>query len=179
MAARRYATAIAVAATALLAASGIVAEEKLPPQITNLLEADTECIDRDASHLKDFYDTAQLSENHTLYLVPCYTGAYNVIYRVYVLDKRYPDEVKPSAFAGYADGMGWYGKIQLINAEYDKKTKTLSAFEKGRGLGDCGSVPSYRWTEYGWRMLEYRYWGKCDGSRMPGDWPVIYRHKPQ
>ena len=150
---------------------------ELPPPVAKLLAADAECIDRHANPIMDARETAQLSENHRLYLVPCFTGAYNVVYRIYVFDRRYPNEAKLSVFAAFSDQMGWYGKIQLINAEYDPKTQTLTAFEKGRGLGDCGSVPTYRWNEYDWRMISYRYWGKCDGSRMPGDWPVIYRFK--
>ncbi len=118
--------------------------------------------------------------HQTLYLLPCFTGAYNTVYRVYVFDKRYPDELKRSVFAGFSDESGWYGQDQLINAHYDAKTKILSAFEKGRGLGDCGAIPEYTWIEYGWRMMSYRYWGKCDGTHMPEDWPVIYRfNKPR
>ncbi len=90
------------------------------------------------------------------------------------------DELKRSVFAGFSDESGWYGQDQLINAHYDAKTKILSAFEKGRGLGDCGAIPEYTWNEYGWRMMSYRYWGKCDGTHMPEDWPVIYRfNKPR
>lgn len=147
----------------------------VPEDIDAQMRADPECYNYDESHMKEARETAQLTENHTLYLLPCFSGAYNLVYRVYVLDKRYPDEVKPSLFAGYSDENGWYGKRELINAYYDPKTKMLSAFEKSRGLGDCGSAPRYKWNDYGWRMLEYRYWGKCDGSRMPEQWPVIYK----
>lgn len=147
---------------------------ELPEPVRKVIAGDPECLDYDAKHLKDARQTAQLSEHHTLYLLPCFTGAYNVVYRAYVVDKRYPQDVRPSAFAGYSDDMGWYGQTQLINAHFDEKTRTLTAFEKGRGLGDCGSVPTYTWNEYGWRMVEYRYWGKCDGSRLPEDWPVIF-----
>ena len=154
-------------------------QAEIPQAIAAQIRADTECRDFDAEHMKSARQTAQLSDHHTLYLLPCFTGAYNVVYRAYVLDKRYPNEVEPSIFAAFSDEMGWYGQDQLINASFDTITRTLTAFEKGRGLGDCGSVPSYRWNEYGWRMISYRHWGKCDGSRMPDDWPVIYRFKQQ
>lgn len=121
--------------------------------------------------------TAKLSGGKMLYLLPCFAAAYNVVYRVYVFDKRYPDELKRSIFAAYSDAAGWYGKDDLINAQFDPETKTLIAFEKARGVGDCGSIAKYRWSDIGWRMIEYRYWGKCDGTRMPEDWPVIYRFK--
>lgn len=154
------------------------ASDILPKPVEVLIRSDTECTDFDARHLKQARNRATVGKTQTLYLVPCYAGAYNVIFRVYVLDTRYPDALRESLFAGYSDETGWYGTNALINAAYDPKTKILSAFEKGRGLGDCGSIPSFQWTGYNWRMVEYRYWGKCDGSRMPEQWPVLFRFKP-
>jgi hypothetical protein len=152
----------------------------VPEPVDKLMRAGKECLDYNASHLKNARVAARVGENQMLYLLPCFTGAYNMIYRVFVFDKRYPSELKRSVFAGYSDETGWFGQDQLINAHYDPKTKILSAFEKGRGLGDCGAIPEFRWVEYGWRMMSYRYWGNCDGTRMPKDWPVIYRfNKPR
>ncbi len=151
--------------------------DALPAQIEALLKSDKDCRNYDADFMKKARVTAKLGETQTLYLLPCASGAYNIAYHVYVLDSRYPDSVRRSLFAGYSDEYGWTGRDGLVNAEFDLKTKTLSAFEKARGLGDCGSIPSYRWVEDNWRMIEYRYWGKCDGSRLPEQWPVIFRHE--
>ena len=148
----------------------------VPAAVKKLHMADGECRDFDAEHMVSARVSDQLDEHNRLYLLPCFNGAYNSIYRAYVLDKRYPDELRQQLFVGYTDDLGWYGKDTLINADYDAKTKTLSAMEKGRGLGDCGSVPTYRWHEGFWRLLQYRNWDKCDGSRMPAEWPVIYEH---
>ena len=152
-------------------------QDALLKKIEALLKSDKECGNYDDDFMRRGRMRAELGKTQTLYLLPCFSGAYNIVYRVYVLDTRYPDEARTSLFAGYSDETGWYGKNGLVNAEYDLKTKTLTAFEKGRGLGDCGAIPSYQWTGYSWRMIEYRYWGKCDGSRMPEQWPVIYRFK--
>lgn len=149
----------------------------IPERVDQLHRADAECLDYDAKHMRGARVAAKLGKGKMLYLLPCFTGAYNVVYSVYVFDKRYPDELKRSVFAGYSDAAGWYGTDSLINARFDPRTKTLSAFEKGRGLGDCGSIPKFQWSDYGWRMIEYRYWGKCDGTHMPEDWPVIYRFR--
>lgn len=162
---------LALAGASLAAAAPV----RVPAPVDKLMRADKECLDYNASHLKEARVAAELGNGQTLYLLPCFTGAYNTIYRVYVFDKRYPDELKRSVFAGYSDETGWQGQDQLINAHYDHKTKILSAFEKGRGLGDCGAIPQYKWIEYGWRMMSYRYWGKCDGTHMPEQWPVIFR----
>lgn len=156
----------------------VKAAGKIPDHVDKLHRSSSECAEYDkAEHLKNAHVTAKLSATQTLYLLPCFTGAYNFIYRVYVDDTRYSNDLKPSLFASYSDLSGWMGTDTLINASFDPKTKILTAFEKGRGLGDCGSIPSYQWYQYGWRMIEYRHWGKCDGSRMPEDWPVIFRLK--
>ncbi len=157
------------------------AEAPKPPltiaaPVERLHRADRECRDYVAPHLQEARVSDRLDEHRTLYLLPCFAGAYNVVYRVYSFDRRYPDEVKPDTFAAFTDELGWYGKDSLINIDYDAKTKTLTAFEKGRGLGDCGAQPVYRWVDGFWRMLEYRYWGQCDGSRMPEQWPVVFQH---
>lgn len=170
-------SALSLLASLALTGASLAAEVPVtvPGPVDKLQRADKECVDYDASHLIDARVVAELGEGQTLYLLPCYTGAYNTMYRVYVFDKRYPDELKPSFFAGYSDATGWYGKDRLVNAHFDPKTKILSAFEKSRGLGDCGAIPSFQWSQYGWRMIEYRYWDKCDGTHMPEQWPVIFR----
>jgi hypothetical protein len=156
----------------------VEAAEIIPAHVDKLHRSKSECANYDKQeHLRNAHLTAKLSATQTLYLLPCFTGAYNFVYRIYVDDTRYPGELQPSLFANYSDLNGWMGTDTLINADFNPKTKILSAFEKGRGLGDCGSIPSYQWSEYGWRMIEYRHWDKCDGTRMPKDWPVIFRLK--
>ena len=173
-------TVLSLAGCLALTGAGFAAEVAVPGPVDKLMRADKECLDYDASHLREARVSAELGNGQMLYLLPCFTGAYNMVYRVFVFDKRYPDELKRSVFAGYSDATGWHGQDQLINAHYDPKTKILSAIEKGRGLGDCGAIPEYTWIEYSWRMVSYRYWGKCDGTHMPEDWPVIYRfNKPK
>lgn len=162
------------------AAPAEAAPDPEPAEVPDIVSerhlADGECKDYDAEHMKTARVAGKLDAHHTLYLLPCFNGAYNSVYRVWITDSRYPDEVERSLFAGYSDEQGWYGKDILINADYDAATKTLSAFEKSRGLGDCGSVPTYRWHEENWRLMEYRYWGECDGSRQAETWPAIFQH---
>jgi len=150
---------------------------RVPAFIEKAHLADRECRDYKARHMLSSREIDRLDQNRILYVLPCYTGAYNVIYRIYVHDERYNNELKQQIFAGYSDEQGWYGRDTLINVSYNAGTKTLSAFEKGRGLGDCGSAPSFQWIKTGyWRLTEYRYWGPCDGSHTPEQWPVIFKH---
>lgn len=150
---------------------------RVPAFVEKTHVADKECRDYRAKHMLSSREIGRLDENRILYVLPCYTGAYNVVYRIYVHDQRYNDEVKRQIFAGYSDEQGWYGRDTLINVSYNSDTRTLSAFEKGRGLGDCGSAPHFQWIKAGyWRLTEYRYWGECDGSHMPEQWPVVFKH---
>jgi len=150
----------------------------LPGPVFEAIRTDKRC-DLDQNDQSAFQDSIvqdQLDANRTLYLLACSSGAYNTVFRIYIYDRRYPDEAVPELFAAYSSNRGWYGKRSLINVDYDPKTRTISAFEKGRGLGDCGSLERYKWTADGLRLVSYRYWGRCNGSRMPRDWPEIYRY---
>jgi len=118
---------------------------------------------------------SQLDKDRRLYILPCRLAAYNVVYRAYLVHQRNYAEPRPLHFAEYSDTFGWTGTDVLINSSWDEKTRTLSSFRKGRGLGDCGSAATYRWLNIAFKMIQYRYWGKCDGSRAPEKWPVIYR----
>lgn len=118
---------------------------------------------------------APLSENKSLYVIPCFAGAYNIAYRLYVVRNNDIATMRTLYFANYSRSLGWYGSDTLINVSYDAETGMLSAFGKGRGLGDCGNSALYRWEGFDFKMLEYRAWDRCDGSRPPERWPVVYK----
>ena len=151
----------------------ILAPDKIPPKLGKLHFADGECEPADRAPLEGFgFEIAQVDKNTTLYLIPCFTGAYNVVYRAYL--KLLNDTLRQVLFARYTDQLGWTGTKDLMNISYDAKTRTLAAFSKARGLGDCGSSSRYQWSGRAFKMMQYRYWGKCDGTRLLPDWPIIY-----
>lgn len=118
---------------------------------------------------------AALSENKMLYIIPCFAGAYNVAYRLYVVRNEDVSTMRTLYFANYSRSLGWYGSDTLINVSYEPESGILRAFGKGRGPGDCGNAAVYRWANFDFKMLEYRAWDHCDRSRPPERWPVIYR----
>jgi len=118
---------------------------------------------------------AALSDNKMLYIIPCFAGAYNIAYRLYVVRNRDVATMRALYFANYSRSLGWYGSDTLINVSYEPETEILRAFGKGRGLGDCGNAALYRWEDFDFKMIEYRAWDRCDGSRPPERWPVIYK----
>ncbi len=155
------------------------AKSALPEAIAKTHGRDAECDLREQQ--PDLFAKSmvrgKLDADKVLFMLPCFVGAYNMIFRIYVYDARYPNDVRPEYFASYSDQRGWFGKANLINADYDPESKTITARELGRGLGDCGSLLRYRWTADGLRLITYRYWAKCDGTHMPKDWPVIYEYE--
>jgi len=153
--------------------STVLSPDRIPPAIGKLHFADGECNAAERPPLEGFgFETAQVDKGNTLYLIPCFAGAYNIVYRVYV--KPFNDTARQLLFARYTDETGWTGSKGLMNISFDAKTRTLAAFSKARGLGDCGGTSQYRWSGYAFKMMQYRYWGKCDGTRLPEDWPIIY-----
>ncbi|MDV2998724.1 MAG: hypothetical protein N5P05_000330 [Chroococcopsis gigantea SAG 12.99] len=58
---------------------------------------------------------------------------------------------------------------------FNPKTKTLTVYNKYRGLGDCGSWAKYQWRGDGFQLLEYREKQKCDGKYIdPEKYPKLY-----
>lgn len=118
---------------------------------------------------------APLSENKNLYIIPCFAGAYNIAYRLYVMRNDDVKTMRTLYFANYSKSLGWYGSDTLINVSYDPETGILTALGKGRGSGDCGNAARYRWNDFDFKMIEYRAWYRCEESLPPEQWPVIYR----
>jgi hypothetical protein len=64
----------------------------------------------------------------------------------------------------------------IINMSWDEKTSQLSAYAKGRGLGDCGTSSAWEWDDNGsygnFVLVEERWKDDCDG--VYDDWPLIW-----
>ena len=75
---------------------------------------------------------------------------------------------------------GVVADLNLSEAAFDLKTKTLTTFAKGRGIGDCGQTSKtlVAVSPYGnvaVKTVEIRAKIKCDG-RM-NNWPVVFKQK--
>lgn len=62
----------------------------------------------------------------------------------------------------------------LVNAGLTEDGRTIQAFFRGRGLGDCGTVTSWVFDGEDLALVEEAMMGECRGV-MPDDWPVLYR----
>ncbi len=96
-----------------------------------------------------------------LVLVPCGSGAYNF--------SSAPVLLRGTSFtlASFDSPVGFGeegGPPMLVNADWDPKTRTLSSFAKGRGLGDCGTSAEFAWDGARFRLIEQHEMGECRGS---------------
>lgn len=103
--------------------------------------------------------SARLDADTVLWGVPCGLGAYNFSHAYFTAR---PDGSGPRPVA-FPTTRG-EPETELVNAAYDPATRVLSAFNKGRGLGDCGEAESWTWTATGFVLSA--------ASEMPECWGV-------
>jgi len=113
--------------------------------------------------------SARLEDRKELWAVPCFAGAYNLGVQVFVTGAGGRDPLPvafPTALGTPTD--------TVVNAEYDPATRTLSAFNKGRGIGDCGVAQRWTWTGAAFVLKDQSEMHECMG--VPADlWPTLWR----
>ncbi|MHB1109005.1 MAG: DUF1176 domain-containing protein [Devosia sp.] len=146
---------------------------QIPVALLDRMAAEPDCEPFDQlANGRDFF-TGTLDDTHTLHVLPCWSAAYNFGSKVFVDSLGSFEEV---LFADYTEPLGWIGTGTLVNAYYDDEEKQLMSVNKARGVGDCGSSGLWRWHEYAFKLIEFRYKEDCDGEI--GDWPIIYPAQP-
>lgn len=118
----------------------------------------------------------------TLYSFFCTHGAYNRS-DVYFLVNEH-DEIEPLAFAvpeidvSYVDDdfdgevedisiVGWVGRVQLVNAEFDPETQTMTSHSFWRGIGDASSTGVWRFRLGRFVLESYDVDASYDGEINP------------
>ena len=118
----------------------------------------------------------RLDGQRRLYGLICNQGAYNVVYRFYVVGKNIKGGIDLAQF-GYPDEKGKWKKMDgLLNAEYSARRKILKSHALGRGLGDCYSSYTYKWSPKRGIFVLMEYWldDACDEKDNAR---LIYRHR--
>jgi hypothetical protein len=127
-------------------------------------------------YLRNAVFAARLGQNTQLWGVPCFSGAYNAGYDLYLTDGqgRAP---RLARFPGWRDAPREEGDIAdegLVNPVYDARANTIRHFPRGRGLGDCGTMQSWTWTGRAFVLNAERALGDCWGM-SPALWPTTWR----
>lgn len=118
----------------------------------------------------------QLSDGHTLVQLTCFSGAYNYGSRWFLVAA----DGKASALSFPSPSIEQPGKlvgeVDVINADFDPATGTVSSFSKGRGIGDCGSLGNWIFDGKGFVLTQFTLMNECRG--VGSDlWPELWRSR--
>lgn len=113
--------------------------------------------------------SARLDASTELWAVPCFSGAYNMGHDWYVTGPGGRNPRGADLSGGDAETPN-----RAVNSGYDPDTRTIEAFNKGRGLGDCGVASTWTWTGRAFVLTRQTTMDDCEG--MPSDvWPTTWR----
>jgi hypothetical protein len=130
-------------------------------------------------------DAFRLSRDASLHSFSCpdMSGAYNHASVFLIVPDGRPQAatpvnfVYPAAIAAKNDAKTsekTAPEVLAINASFDQGTLTISTFNKGRGLGDCGQAEEWVFDGKTFQLVLLRSMPHCKGVESD-DWPVHYR----
>jgi hypothetical protein len=120
---------------------------------------------------------ARLSANQVLYGMQCWRAAYNFGTAFYVLREGQGGGASRAIFPDPVDRarpeVSEYPHV-LSNAEFEEETMDVTTFHKGRGIGDCGTSQSWRWTGARFEPTSATSMSECRGFSEE-TWLRLYR----
>ncbi|MBY0413610.1 MAG: DUF1176 domain-containing protein [Bdellovibrionales bacterium] len=116
---------------------------------------------------------SEYGSEKTLFVLGCEMYAYNSREAVYLVDSY--GEISSVAVAEVDSNGSITATTDLMGTYFDLETLTLSTYQKGRGMGDCGSSATYKYDKYSSRFIltEARLKDSCDGGE--DEWPIVYK----
>jgi Protein of unknown function (DUF1176) len=153
------------------------AAPKLGPADLRVLTAKAKALCGEDERRTALEDSARLDRDTSLRGFSCKdnSGAYNLASVFLIVPDNAPQAARPVKFAFPAAlAAKAPPDVLAINASFDQKTMTLSTFNKGRGLGDCGAAEDWVFDGQAFQLALLRSMPHCKGI-TDGDWPVHYR----
>lgn len=122
--------------------------------------------------------SARLDSRTELWAVPCGAGAYNVSHQWYLTGPGGRDP-RPALLLGSerrrtGDEASAWPDNSTINGGYSANTRSIVAFSKGRGIGDCGTAQTWIWTGREFALSQETSMGTCAGM-VTDFWPTTWR----
>lgn len=114
-----------------------------------------------------------LTDDKALMMISCESGAYNTIYRAWLVSRKKPHASHPVRLrlpflpSGQDDR-----DVELMNLTFNENTRELITLEKGRGLGDCGVQTRWRYDGQRFRLVRYAGQPECDNWQGADAWPT-------
>ncbi|MBY0338969.1 MAG: DUF1176 domain-containing protein, partial [Acetobacteraceae bacterium] len=149
-----------------IALAGLPSQGALPRRPASLR---AEALSRECDQPRGEADVARLGPDLLFWLLPCAAGAYNFASLPVLTDARggSPRVVALPGVPGRPAGLP-------VNAAFEARTNRLTQFNKGRGIGDCGTAGTWGWAGDRFALLEWREMPDCRG--IPDtDWIVLHR----
>lgn len=115
----------------------------------------------------------RIDRRNWLALLPCSLGSYNLVSSpVLISGSGKTRRMKPAEF-DFGPGFSQTDGVPLLsNATWDADKGELTSFNKGRGLGDCGTAETYVWDGRRFRLTYQIAMAECRGVL---DWIPIWR----
>ncbi len=157
-----------VTVAAAVSQNGLVQDDLSPALLAHPKVKECLATSRKGERFEPDVEVARLASDKLLWSVPCGEGAYNFtqVYFITPADRTAPQLVVFPTATGSHD--------ELVNSRYDPKTRTLFAFGRGRGIGDCGRMGTWAWTGEGFALLNEKNMPSC--TAIPQDlWPTTWR----
>lgn len=109
-------------------------------------------------------DVHALGGGKSLAILPCSTGAYNLIGALFIIDGATITPAQTDAPSGFEEtGADSGTRVKsVVNGAF--KNGILTSYAKGRGLGDCGVIQSFVWDGTRLRLSEQSEMGECRGN---------------
>lgn len=163
-----------MAAAAILSVSIAAAGAQPAPLLRAAVEADFTRLDCfvDLDEALRNQQSFDLGGGKRLVLVLCLQGAYQGSSIAYAIDGDAPPRLLD--FSEWERGR-LVPSAFVTEAAFDPATKEMTAFAKGRGIGDCGSLGTWRWTGTAFTLKTFYYKENCDGRLFEGQerWRVF------
>ncbi len=105
-----------------------------------------------------------LGGGKSLAILPCSTGAYNLIGALFIIDGATITPAQTDAPSGFEEtGADSATPVKsVVNGAFENGV--LTSYAKGRGLGDCGVHQSFVWDGTRLRLSEQSEMGECRGN---------------
>jgi hypothetical protein len=149
-----------------------ITQTGLPTSLPKAIAArtDVKACEGDVNAAEDL-TVARLSPGTLLWAIPCSRGAYNTIYAMLLSDET-GGQARHAVFPN-TPGAGQDQSGELMNVAYDPKTRTLSNFDKARGIGDCGAQSEWVWTGSEFKLSRQAIMPECRGVSFE-EWPTVW-----
>ena len=113
-------------------------------------------------------DVEDLNGRLKLVEIYCWKAAYQSGSIFFAVDPAAPEKARLLRFQVWSKkGLVW--TYSLTEPDYEPKTKKLSSFHKGRGVGDCGSMGTWKWLNGDFKLAGYWFKENCDGTPFDND----------